>query len=909
MAKVTRTEAVKNLLLAKTHPDLSSMYSHDMECQVNVAQDGGERVDGEFKGRRWQAWTDGMQTWKSFRIPYNANSEPTYEDRVISFDLEMHALAIGMTGWDWVNRQSRWVGYDFDAIIGHSEKHEKKLTDIELGEVQQAVTDLNWVTVRKSTGGRGLHLYVMLPNVPTQNHTEHAALARAILGKMAGLTGFDFTSKVDVCGGNMWVWHRKMADNPEGLKLVKAGGVLEDVPTNWEDHVTVVKGKRSRPQPKFIALSGDTSIEAAFEDITSRRSSISLDAGHEKLIRWLESSKAMWAWDQDSKMLTCHTHDLLVAHEELGFKGIYQTASKGREKGLEWNAFAFPTRHGGWVVRRFTPGVAEADTWEQDGQGWTRCFYNIDPDLKTVSRAGEGVEDDKGGFNFMDAQTANKAAGQLGADFGLKPKYHGRKTRMSLHKDGRLKVEIDKDDRDDGGEMKGWLPNKKTWMKFFTIKSTKAVETEVANYDDQIRHLVTGANGEDYMTGWSLQGDSVWRMKKKDDVKVYLRGSHDRKGREVDQILGAAIAKPWTVVCRPFQPEFIGDRMWNRNAAQLRFRPSDISSNLQYPTWMKILEHIGSGLDEAVSKHKWCQSNGILTGADYLKCWLASLLQEPEQPLPYLFLYSQEQGTGKSILHEAVSLLMTRGVARADAALINQQGFNGELEGSVLCVIEETDLRTNRQAQQRIKDWVTSPTMQVHQKGMTPYTVTNTCHFIQCANQVEFCPIISEDTRITMVEVPTLNPGQMIPKKDMLPQLEREAPDFLCELLNLEIPPPADRLNVPVIETEIKTAAAIANESFLEVFIREHCFHVTGQMIKWSEFYERFAAWLDPAYQTDWGKIKTGRRLPKQHPKGRVAARSSQWYVGNISWEPLSPDADVSVPLIKVEDNLVPKVG
>ena len=52
---------------------------------------------------------------------------------------------------------------------------------------------------------------------------------------------------------------------------------------------------------------------------------------------------------------------------------------------------------------------------------------------------------------------------------------------------------------------------------------------------------------------------------------------------------------------------------------------------------------------------------------------------------------------------------MTNGVARADSALINPSGFNGELEGSVLCVIEETDLRTNRQAQERIKDWVTSP--------------------------------------------------------------------------------------------------------------------------------------------------------------------------------------------------------
>jgi hypothetical protein len=1208
------------------------MYNHDMECQVNVAQDGGERVDGEFKGRRWQAWSDGMQTWKSFRIPYNANTDPKYEDRPISFDLEMHAEGIGMTGWNWADRQSAWVGYDFDAIIGHSERHEKKLTDVELAAVQKAVWDLDWVTVRKSTGGRGLHLYVFLPNVPTSNHNEHAALARAILGKMSALTGFDFHSKVDACGGNMWVWHRKLLKAPEGLKLIKEGGVLQDIPNNWEDHVQVISGRRNRPQPKFVVDQGDGNLEDAFDEVTSRRSAIPIDKQHEKLIRWLEEHKSQWAWDQDSKMLTVHTYDLKQAHEELNFKGIFETVSKGRERGQDWNCasgntrvitrsgvrtlkeiydtdghaelyvwtgdgfewidvpikhhgirktypirfgngaiewatdnhywltynyntdkpfgprkmtcqlkadsrrgdtafmarfelgepdlegvahgfvfgdgwrieesgllkrkancqvklhgndidlrpileefgnysettdgryfrqlpehwkelpiecsqeyalgfvlgflcadgsmkengarltlyqsdyhdlkdirdlaiyagfrcnevreserdtnfkegsieycftiqlynlepdhffrsdqrerfeknledrrfksgttvvavgwdegriedvycpsvsyhhnftlasgivtsncFAFPLLNGGWVIRRFTPGVQEAEPWEQDGQGWTRCFYNVDPDLKTAARHTEGVEDQKGGFNFMDAQSANKAASLLGSDIGLDPKYQGRKTRLSIHKDGRLMVEVDKDDRDDGGDMKGWLPGKKTWMKFLNIRAAAPVETEVANYDDMIRHLVTEADGQDYTTGWTLQGDDIWRLKKKDDIKVFLRGTHSRSGKEVDQILGSAISKPWTVVCKPFQPEFIGGRMWNRNAAQLRFHPKEITEKLDYPTWMKILNHIGRGLDEAIENHKWCQQNGILKGADYLKCWIASLFQEPEQPLPYLFLYSEEQGTGKSIFHEAISLLLTCGVVRADSALINPSGFNGELEGSVIGVIEETDLRTNKQAQERIKDWVTSSTIQIHQKGMTPYSVTNTCHFVHCANSPDFCPIISADTRITMIEVPTLDPVDLIPKKDMIPQLEKEAPDFLAEILNLEVPPPSDRLNVPVIETEIKQAVAISNESFLQIFIRENCFPVDGGLIKWSEFYEKFADWLDPAYRQDWGKIRTGKRMPKQFPKGRVYEKQGQFYIGNIAWEPLQPGSEPSPPLQLVGDQLLPK--
>jgi len=45
----TRTASIQKFLQASTHSDLAEMYSHDMECQVNVAQDAGERIDGEFR--------------------------------------------------------------------------------------------------------------------------------------------------------------------------------------------------------------------------------------------------------------------------------------------------------------------------------------------------------------------------------------------------------------------------------------------------------------------------------------------------------------------------------------------------------------------------------------------------------------------------------------------------------------------------------------------------------------------------------------------------------------------------------------------------------------------------------------------------------------------------------------------
>src|SRR4051794_667192 len=105
----TRTEAIKAFLTAMTHPDLADLYSYEMECQVNVAQDNGQRIQGDYKGKLWHGWQDlnTGETWKPIRIPYNAKTTPTYDDREMTWDLARHAEGIGMTGWDWVHRCSR----------------------------------------------------------------------------------------------------------------------------------------------------------------------------------------------------------------------------------------------------------------------------------------------------------------------------------------------------------------------------------------------------------------------------------------------------------------------------------------------------------------------------------------------------------------------------------------------------------------------------------------------------------------------------------------------------------------------------------------------------------------------------------------------------------------------------------
>lgn len=876
----TKSEAIKRLLEHRTHDDLAQLYSLDMECQVNVAQDGGERVGGDYKGRKWHGWTDSLTTWKSFRVPYKANTEPEFEDREIKFDLADHAEAIGMTGWDWQQRVSKWVAFDFDSITGHSDKHSSKLSNEQLEEVKDAAHNIDWVTIRKSTSGQGLHIYVFLPDTPTANHNEHAALARAILGKMSALTGFDFKSKVDACGGNMWVWHRKM-QGTDGLTVIKQGGVLHDIPPNWKDHVKVVKGTRRKNLPQVIEESERGDL---FEELTGQRLHVQLDEGHKKLINYLKDENAMWWWEQDHHMLVTHTSHLKDAHETLGLIGIFDTISEGKEKGADHNCFAFPLRRGAWAVRRYTSGIEEAPSWTQDGAGWTCTYLNREPDLATAARAYGGVEDPKGGFVFREAQVAISAAQALGVTIKVAPLLMGRETKLKQHKDGRLIVEVDRHDRDAPVDMDGWLTKgKKPWTRIYNGNVSAPMEPEVANYDDLVRHLVTSSH-EDY--GWMIRSDGTWRSEPMAHVRVAL-GSLGINPKETNIILGASVFKCWKVVNKPFQPEYPGDREWNRNAAQLRYLPTKDTESLKYPTWLKILEHCGEGLNEAVSTDPWCKANGILSGSEYLKCWIASLLQDPTDPLPYLFFFGP-QNSGKSIFHEALSLLFTVGYKRADAALISQSGFNAELEGAIICVVEETDLRykggPQSPAYNRIKDWVTSRELLIHPKGKTPYHIPNTSHWVHCANDMQACPIFPGDTRITMCLVPALDPIDLIPKKKMIPMLEKEAPDFLAEVLQLELPESNDRLNVPALLTEDKAMAQEMNQTDLEFFIAERCRPAVGHMIKVSDLHEQFQKWLPATSRRDWSKQRMGKSLPPYCVKGRIR-QTGHFYVGNIAWQ------------------------
>jgi hypothetical protein len=853
-----KTEAIKKVLACSGNTHLTSLYHIGMETQVNVARDNGERVTTEYDGKRWVGWQGpNGDRWKSFRIPWNSKGDPQFTDSEMKFDLLEHVEGIGLTGWNWQERTSCWVGYDFDSIVNHK----AGLLEEQLNDIQSALQAIPFVTMIKSTSGKGIHVYVHIEDgFHTSNHTEHAAVSRSVLTLLSKHSGCDLQGSVDVCGGVLWIYHRKQ-EGTDGLSIISQAQRklrIEEIPKNWRDHLVVTSGKAKR-------------IGISFDDSTVKFTI--LDDEHRGLLKWL-SKKAKhdnW-WDSDHNMLVCHTLDLATAHKELNCRGVFFTSSSGSS---EQNCFCFPTNNGGWTVRRHGKNVREHEAWKTDSAGWTRCGFNVPVDFETSSILNGGVENSSGEFVFPDTKSGLSTILSVGAQASLHdvPDYIKAKPMSVKEKNGKIILSIDKN-KDDNTNVKGFLPNKKgtKWEKVINYEKPRR---EISAPDNLLRHTI--CDGSD--SGWYINVHNSWILHSKSNASTVLVGETDSNHTDIEIMMSECILNPWNIVNIPFTEEYPGDRQWNKEAASFRYAPSEEYGS--YKEWTRLLTHVGESLTDTVLLDPWCQDNAIKTGGEYLLLWFASLVQRPLEPLPYLFFVG-EQNSGKSTLHEAFGqLILSRGYSRADNALINNSGFNGEIANAVLCIVEETDLRKNKEAANRLKDWVTGKTIQINQKYYTPYDRPNATHWMQCANDILYCPVFPGDTRVVVIRVAT--PKEDIPKYKLMELLKGEAKNFLSFLLKLELPPIHSRLAIPCLSTHDKVEMQQNNMSELELFTSLQCSPCQGELIEINEFHNAFLSWLPDDARNGWTLLKTSRNFPRIHNycKGKYGANNAT-YIANI---------------------------
>lgn len=858
-----KIEAIVEFLKGNCQPHLAERIVPGLEFQVKSVKSDKIEKGKTPAGYSWKVYVapDGTR-YKDLRIPWKAGTDPSYEDSEMSWELGPELTdGIGVSGWDWQERVSRFFIYDFDSVSGHKAN---ALTPDQMQEMEDAVSSIPWVQIQKSKSGKGRHLFVFLETPePCANHTEHAAMSRAILGRMSALCGKDLHGEIDCYGYLGWVWHRDTKS--DGFDLVKAAvQSLDKVPADWRRHIDVVGRKSKKRRTTMKDPSGDVDKEI------ERQQHVPLDEEHQRLLGWfaMQGSEVDWTWDPELWFLQCHTYDLAQAHKDLELQGIFYTIASGENR-PDVNCFAAPMVGGGWQIRRFGKGAGEHDYWTIDSSGWTRCEYNVVCPMKLATALHNGSLAPSGQYEFSTLAEALDAMDELG--FGIDRKlmdpYLARKAKLEETKTS-LVLRVDRAPED--VKPKGWT-EERFWWCLVVEREKPVVKAEAP--DDRVRCLVDHGAFANF-AAWTPTGGWV-TMPDKQAERVLTK----LMGPDAGAAMNEAVSNPWTLVNVPFGDEYPGGRKWNRDGARFAMEPKAGP----HPTWDTALSQLGAGLDEEIPKNPWCKKNGIKTGADYITMWLACVFQEPTIRLPYLFFFSAQQKTGKSTVHEVLyhAFKDGKGCVRSKDALKSTEGFNGGLSGAILCIVEEEAI--NRSAKNRMKDWVMGETIEIRAMRQDSRTEVNYTHWWQCANDPDALPIEPGDTRVTMVEVPEL---QKIRNRDeMKAAMLEELPAFLWTLTHLEIPEAEDRTGVPVIDTGIKRTQLEANKTPLQRFMEDEMIACPGAVVKWADFWPRFMEKLTQSRdRVEWDQNKVRSALPaKKHPRGKYGKRGDI-HIGNVRW-------------------------
>jgi hypothetical protein len=784
---------VEAVLRLHAPADLAARFCPGMETFVSVIPGKPVYSDSD-KPIRNTYEADGFR-YHAFRL-----QAPGEEKKPIRFPLCQFYDAIGFSGFDYIKQAAYGVGFDFDHIIGHEKSG--GLTTKELAAVLATLMRLPYVEIRRSTSGGGYHVWVWFDpgNLPkVMNRVEMKALARAVLARMSFDTGYDFEASVDHLGDILWVCAKRATEENKGLNLIKAAEhPMADWPRDFLDHLDVVTRKRKRTRIKGADAEESDAIEQSNRD----RPRVPLDAMHRRAIKEHEVSGFYCYWSADHHCLVGHTKAMATIKEKLRLPGIYDTVSDGTEPHKP-NSFWFPLENGAWRGFRFHPGTQEAPTWSTSKNGWTTCVVGVLPTPAQVAALYQGRRT-KHGWAYL-PDNAIKAVAAYGAELRF-PSWIKKKRRpvvLEIAKTGLLaSMERFESDRKQPAYDAGWLEGRgPVWFQYIECETKSQQADYAALADPLVRHVAR----DDKQLGLYVMTVHGMQRQTMEQVKNRLTYEEIDGGLQKD-LLGWCSRYSWRVVAFPFESEYPGNRLWNRDGCQLIAQPADAPGPT--PSWDRAFNHWGQGLTDAVEADEWCALHNIKDGADYLRWWFANCLRYPERRLPMLAPYSKENNTGKSLLHEAFSLTMTpNGYMLSDKAIKNQNGFDAELHGKVLCAIDDVDLSRNLDFYNNLKRWITNAWMNFGYKGQEVFLDRNYTHWVLTCQDRALIPLDTGDERIVLWDMAPFPPAELIPKALFLERLKKEIPFLLRQLFDLDLSDVHSRLALPPLLTAEKADA------------------------------------------------------------------------------------------------------
>jgi hypothetical protein len=696
----------------------------------------------------------------TFILRNPSSVDGAFVDKGHTIDSDCELLAAGTAGLAWKEEKQHFIGIDIDT----NDTHANGLSADKLQPIIEALESISWVEVRRSSGGSGLHVFIHFTTpVDATCRADGTALAAAVLTLMGREAGFDFKAVKDCAGGNMWIF--------------KAGA-----PANAYE---IIKAATACLDPAFLPPGWREAKNASQRKVEFAPSSVSLSAEHLKVEQHLRDY-ASTIWVPGINCYHTHTYALQEIARQHGYRGHFATTSSGTDLGKP-NAYMFPLSERGFVVKRFGNAM-EDPSWLDGANGQYTLLDQYLPFAKAVAHFAENKTTKGLAYRRDNLMTMLKSAG---VELEIPELFMDRQFFLKINKGD---VQIIAEKRDADSHMEGWTATEKSWQRSFPVPQDPAAvaEAEVLSVSNIIRAVATDTES----AKWCICTDGIWTGTVSGEVSCVL-AAHKIKPPGA---MGWMRQEPYWLVFEPYQPEYLSGRRWNRGAPQLACQPVDVPEDT--PTWDAVFDHLGSGMDEDVANDEVCQTLGITSGAHYLKLWVKLLLEKPAQRLPYLFLSSRQNNTGKTSLGASLRFLIDPGVEEInEEALVDK--FTGELEGKVLCLIEELDLRDKRnKAYATLKRVLTSKTLTIRRMRTDAYTVPNFTHFIHTANDARFVPCETEDMRIVMVEVAPIR--TFIESLDFENGIKRESPSMLRKLLDMPLVEPAGRFWLPVVQTSLK---------------------------------------------------------------------------------------------------------
>jgi hypothetical protein len=851
----------------------------DMESQFIVHKGSAPVEDAH------DTWTDGSETWFPHRWPYKSGTAPYYKEKSLTFSPGTHLRRFGSTWWNFKTKRSVAVAFDID-LEGEHAKSTTTVTQEQLDELIPKLGALPYLTLVRSSGGNGVHIYCFFDEADqprSENHNEHTQVAKALVDKISEDLSYDLKQHMDAIGVVFWLWSCDSPEGHPGYELIKE----QTESLGAADLEKYLSASLQGPN-RDVKMVGYTDSGEKVETTTTGGGykSYDLEPFHIEFLKELEDEGYSFRWEAEYKMAHTHTCAIqgVIEKRKLAgrpIKGLFNTVSKGSDKSKP-NCYITPRPDGVFQCKRFGTATAETPLWTTEGDD-TWCFINMEtPVLLILKRFATSYDGNKMVFEPARLEYALNAMGHsLGED-------HDRidsAIKVVLGKDSVFTASV-KTKRN----FVGWDEVGEHQQKVLPIlHQVSGYQKSLLEQADNIVRQVVTPNNDPY--GWAIKAKDYWVMYSGYEPVACVVNQHF--GKDAQSVKVEMMRDPWVLHHLPFGPEYPGGRLWNKLAPQLKYEPA--SEPGPHPHWDMIFNHLGRSLDNTVAKTQWCSQWGIHTGADYLRAWVVAMIKEPFQQLPYLFFYGP-QNSGKSQFHESIKMLLTCGVESIGTALASGAGYNAEIANAVIGYVEEKDLSVVKDnAYTRIKEWSTARHMQIHQKGHTPYQQPNSLHMVHMANTHLACPMEDGDTRITAILVSPIL--KLIPKQRFEAALEAEAPAFTRTLLTTNLPASHERFRVPMLASEHKLALEEMHQTPFEEFCSLSLRACSGHKILFKDFYERYEKFCAEKNQEAEKRTQVLQLLRNRSDKYVIGiSTGKQNYLGNVTFNPKAkPKAKLTV--------------